>query len=163
MRVRFSDEALTRLRAIHGYIAEDAPNRADAMIDRLTRRAERIGDVPYAGCVVPEYRLDTLREVLERPYRINLPNQSGRDRNRYSDALPPTAPRKHCVSMCADRAWLMSEFVHAGMTRGESKLHARPWRPTPTTARVACNEPGELRDCIPDDGSRHSAQRLLIG
>lgn len=112
MRVRFSDEALTRLRAIHGYIAEDAPNRADAMIDRLTRRAERIGDVPYAGCVVPEYRLDTLREVLERPYRINLPNQSGRDRNRYSDALPPTAPRKHCVSMCADRR-LADERIRA--------------------------------------------------
>ena len=70
MRVRFSDEALAKLHAIHAYIAQDAPKAADAMIDRLTRRAERIGDLPRAGRKVPEYRLDALREVLERPYRI---------------------------------------------------------------------------------------------
>ena len=70
MRVRFTDEALAKLRAIHAHIAQDAPQRANRMIDRLTRRAERIGDLPHAGREVPEYQLDALREVLERPYRI---------------------------------------------------------------------------------------------
>lgn len=70
MRVRFSDEALAKLRAIHTYIAQDSPQNAAAMIDRITRRAERTGDLPRIGRKVPEYQLDTLREVLERPYRI---------------------------------------------------------------------------------------------
>ena len=70
MRVRFSDEAKARLRSIHAYLSSEAPRQADAVIDRLTRRAEGIGEFPNAGRKVPECRLDTLRQVLERPYRI---------------------------------------------------------------------------------------------
>lgn len=70
MRVRFSDEAKARLRAIHAYIAKDSSRNADAMVDRITRRAMRIGDLSHAGRKVPEYSLDTLREVSEPPYRI---------------------------------------------------------------------------------------------
>lgn len=70
MRVRFSDEAKTKLRAIHAYIAKDSPRNADAMVDRITQRARRVGDFPHAGRKVAEYALDTLREVSEPPYRI---------------------------------------------------------------------------------------------
>lgn len=70
MRVRFTDEAKRRLRAIRDHIAEDAPDRAIAMIDRITRRAMKVGTVPHSGRKVPEYALDDLREVLERPYRV---------------------------------------------------------------------------------------------
>ncbi len=70
MSVRFSDEALSKLRAIHAYIAQHSPVNADAMVDRLTRRAQRTADHPRIGRRVPEYRDDDLREVLERPYRI---------------------------------------------------------------------------------------------
>lgn len=70
MRVRFTDEARARLRQIHAYIAQDAPAQADAMIDRITRCAEQIGQLPHGGHVVAKYRLGGVREVLERPYRI---------------------------------------------------------------------------------------------
>ena len=70
MKVRFSDEAKARLHAIHAYIAQESPRNAAALVDRITRRAQRIGDFPRSGHEVPEFRLDTLREVLERPYRI---------------------------------------------------------------------------------------------
>jgi len=70
MRVRFSSEARAKLRAIHAYLAAEAPQHADALIDRLTRRAELIGNFPYSGRTVPEYRQESVREVLERPYRI---------------------------------------------------------------------------------------------
>lgn len=70
MRVRFSDEAKTKLRAIRAYIAKDSATHADAMIDRITRRATGIGDVPYAGRKVPELSRDDVREVSEQPYRI---------------------------------------------------------------------------------------------
>jgi toxin ParE1/3/4 len=70
MKVRFSDEALAKLRAIRVHIAEDSPKNADAMIDRILRRAERTADLPRSGRKVPEYNLDTLRQAMERPYRI---------------------------------------------------------------------------------------------
>lgn len=70
MRVRFADEARSSLRAIHAYVSQDSPKNADALIDRITLRAARIGELPRAGRRVPEHPLDTLREVLERPYRI---------------------------------------------------------------------------------------------
>jgi plasmid stabilization system protein ParE len=53
MKVRFSDEALAKLRAIRVYIAGDSPRNAEAMIDRILRRAERMGDLPRSGRMVP--------------------------------------------------------------------------------------------------------------
>lgn len=70
MRVRFTDEAKAKLYAIHNHIAGDSAARAADMIDRITRRAEKIGDFPRAGRMVPKYERDDLREVHEAPYRI---------------------------------------------------------------------------------------------
>ncbi|HEY3859150.1 MAG TPA: type II toxin-antitoxin system RelE/ParE family toxin [Gammaproteobacteria bacterium] len=70
MRVRLSDEAKACLRSIHSHVVKDSPINADALIDRLTRRAESIGDLPWSGRRVPEYEENNVREILERPYRI---------------------------------------------------------------------------------------------
>ena len=70
MMVRFTAEATTRLRSIHAYIARDSVSQADAMIDRITRRAMALAAFPRSGRAVPEYALETLREVPESPYRI---------------------------------------------------------------------------------------------
>lgn len=70
MKVRFSAESMARLQAIADYIRPDSPKAADAMLGKLIDRAHRIADLPRAGRTVPEYRIDELREVLERPYRI---------------------------------------------------------------------------------------------
>jgi plasmid stabilization system protein ParE len=40
------------------------------MIDKLTRRSEQIGLFPGSGRMVPEYKREDIREVLESPYRI---------------------------------------------------------------------------------------------
>jgi len=68
--VTWSDKARLRLREIHDYIAQDSPVQAQRMIDRLTRRSSRLALAPRADRSVPEYRQESLREVLERPYRI---------------------------------------------------------------------------------------------
>jgi plasmid stabilization system protein ParE len=70
MRIRFTDEARARLRAIHTEIAKDAPTRADGMIDRITRRTEQIARWPYSGRMVPDYEIQAVREIGEPPYRI---------------------------------------------------------------------------------------------
>lgn len=73
MRVRLTDEAAYRLRSIRAYIAEDSPRRADEVIDTITRRAARIGDLPWAGREVPEYRLEAVREVMLAAIPHHLP------------------------------------------------------------------------------------------
>ena len=35
-----------------------------------TRRSEQIADQPYSGRKVPEYDVEDIRELIEKPYRI---------------------------------------------------------------------------------------------
>lgn len=70
MRLRFTSEARSRLRSIQRYVAEYSPAHAQALVERLIRRAEEIPGAPRAGREVPEYRQQDLREILVRPYRI---------------------------------------------------------------------------------------------
>ena len=70
MKVYWSSRARRRLREIHDYIAQDAPQRAAHMVERLIRRAERLPLSPRTDHRVPEYGSDDIREVLERPYRL---------------------------------------------------------------------------------------------
>ena len=70
MKVHWTNTALNNLRAIHEYTAQNSKIYADRLIDRLTRRSEQIGLFPRSGRMVPEYRRDDIREVIERPYRI---------------------------------------------------------------------------------------------
>ncbi len=67
MRVHWTDEALAHLDNIHRYIASDAPVYALRMVDKLTRRSQQIGAFPRSGRVVPEYREQDVREVIEAP------------------------------------------------------------------------------------------------
>lgn len=70
MKVRFTDEAKSRLRNIQSYIAEDSPRNALAMIERIVARAESLNDLYLRGRSVPEYEDDAVREILEAPYRV---------------------------------------------------------------------------------------------
>jgi len=70
VKVHWTNTALNNLRAIHEYTAQNSKIYADRLIDRLTQRSEQIGLFPRSGRMVPEYRRDDIREVIERPYRI---------------------------------------------------------------------------------------------
>jgi len=70
MKVHWTDTADGHLEAIHTYIAQDSPEYAQRMVDRLTRRSQQIADFPLSGRRVPEYDMDQIREVIEGPYRI---------------------------------------------------------------------------------------------
>ena len=70
MTVHWTDTAQDHLGAIYAYIAQDSPEYALRMVDRLTRRSQQIVDAPLSGRRVPEYDLDQIREVIEGPYRI---------------------------------------------------------------------------------------------
>jgi plasmid stabilization system protein ParE len=68
--VRWTDTALRHLDAVHNYIAQDSPHYARETVDRLTRRSAQIGQFPRSGRQVAEFEAESVREVLEDPYRI---------------------------------------------------------------------------------------------
>ena len=70
MRVHWTDTAEKHLDAIYSYIAQDSPEYARRMVDRLTRRSQQITKFPFSGRRVPEYDVDKIREVIEGSFRI---------------------------------------------------------------------------------------------
>ena len=70
MNVHWTDTAQGHLDAIYQYIAQNSPEYAKLMVDRLTQRSQQIGSFPQSGRVVPEYESDQIREVIEGSYRI---------------------------------------------------------------------------------------------
>jgi toxin ParE1/3/4 len=70
MKVYWTDTAEGHLDAIYDYIAQDSPEYAKRMVDRLTRRSQQIAEFSLSGRRVPEYDIDQIREVIEGSYRI---------------------------------------------------------------------------------------------
>ena len=70
MKVNWTETAEGHLDAIYAYIAQDSPEYALRMVDRITRRSQQIATFPLSGRSVPEYEIEQIREVIEAPYRI---------------------------------------------------------------------------------------------
>lgn len=72
-RIEWSDAARDDLRAIVFYIAQDSPDNALNVADRLQRRAATLAALSTRGRIVPELRRvgeRRFRELLEAPWRI---------------------------------------------------------------------------------------------
>ena len=70
MKVNWTETADGHLDAVYAYIAQDSPEYALRMVDRITRRSQQIANFPLSGRSVPEYEIEQIREVIEAPYRI---------------------------------------------------------------------------------------------
>ncbi len=70
MKVQWTNNAIDQLVNIYEYISLNSPTYAMRMVDRLTRRSEQIADQPLSGRKVPEYDVEDVRELIEKPYRI---------------------------------------------------------------------------------------------
>lgn len=66
----WSELALDDLRNIYNFIAIDSAHYARLQIDRIIERTNQLIQFPNSGRVVPEFNLDTLRELIEGSYRI---------------------------------------------------------------------------------------------
>ncbi len=69
-RVVFTPTAAGHLRRLRAYIAQDSPDAARAMVQRIRADAARLGQFPEMGRIVPEYREPAIREVIVGPYRV---------------------------------------------------------------------------------------------
>ena len=69
-RVVWTFNALDRLEAIADYIEKDSPSYVPAFLARVFDLADSAGQFPRMGRRVPEFRDDTLREIIFQNYRI---------------------------------------------------------------------------------------------
>lgn len=53
MKVHWTDNAEHHLDAIHDYLAQNSPEYAKIVIDRLTRLSQQICAFPLSGRIVP--------------------------------------------------------------------------------------------------------------
>lgn len=70
MNVHWTEAALADAKAIEQYIARHSVIYARRMVERILDRTALLADFPHLGPVVEEYGDESLREVLEYPYRI---------------------------------------------------------------------------------------------
>jgi len=69
-RLRWTEHAATQLGAIAEYLGLASPVYAEQVIDRVVRRLEQAVAYPESGRAVPELGQDTVRELIEPPYRL---------------------------------------------------------------------------------------------
>jgi toxin ParE1/3/4 len=70
MKVHWTNTAEGHLDAIFNYIAQNSPEYAKRIVDRITRRSQQIAEYPLSGRRVSEYDFNQIREMIEGPYRI---------------------------------------------------------------------------------------------
>jgi toxin ParE1/3/4 len=70
MRVVWTRPALADVLQIKEYLAADSPRYAQRVAERLFAAVERLSEYPLSGRMVPELNEQTVREVVDAPYRI---------------------------------------------------------------------------------------------
>jgi toxin ParE1/3/4 len=70
MIVEWSEQAAAQLQAIRDYLARSSPGYAQTLAERIIQRTEALAALPLLGAEVPEYGDESLREIIEHPYRI---------------------------------------------------------------------------------------------
>jgi plasmid stabilization system protein ParE len=76
--VIWTARARADLKAIHDYIAKDAPLNAKTVVRELLRKADTLTDLPQLGRVVPELNDVQLREIPCYSWRILYHLRHGR-------------------------------------------------------------------------------------
>ena len=72
VKIIWADLAIEDLQSIHDYIAKDSKTYASKFIELLIERVNQLESFPKSGRIVPEFSIDSIREVIEGNYRIIL-------------------------------------------------------------------------------------------
>jgi addiction module RelE/StbE family toxin len=68
--VIWTDEAISDLRRIKEYIERSSPENAHRFCFELLRAPDRLKSFPRSGEVVPEFGIESFRQVLHGNYRL---------------------------------------------------------------------------------------------
>ena len=66
----WTNQAIEDLENIGEYIEKDSPKYASITLRRIYNSALLLKDHPKLGRIVPEFEIDSIREVIEGRYRI---------------------------------------------------------------------------------------------
>ncbi len=69
-KVVLAPRAIDDLRDIVIYITPDRPDAAQRLGLALIEKTKVLGDFPFAGRIVPEFKERLIRELILTPYRI---------------------------------------------------------------------------------------------
>jgi addiction module RelE/StbE family toxin len=69
--ISFALTAVTDLEDIQAYYnCESVPDVGNRLISEIIKQIERLADHPLSGRIVPEFRVEHLREIIHPPFRI---------------------------------------------------------------------------------------------
>jgi toxin ParE1/3/4 len=74
VKIEWTEFALEDLKEIHDYISLDSKIYADRYVDKLISRVDQLLTHSKSGRIVPEYNVETIRELIEGNYRIVYKN-----------------------------------------------------------------------------------------
>ena len=67
----WTDRTRARIQQIDAHTAQEQPQYATQLVDRLTRRVAQLAHHPHSGRIVLVYRQNELRELIESRQRIS--------------------------------------------------------------------------------------------
>lgn len=70
VKIIWSELAVDDLKSIHTYISKGSKTYADRFVNKLINRVDQLENYPESGRIVPEFNLETIRELIEGNYRI---------------------------------------------------------------------------------------------
>ena len=68
--VLWTEFAIEDLKSIHDYISKDSKVYESRFVEKLMSRVDQLETNPKSGRIVPEFNIETLRELIEGNYRI---------------------------------------------------------------------------------------------
>ena len=70
VKVLWTEFAIEDLKLIHDYISKDSRVYASRFVEKIMSRVDQLETNPKSGRIVPEFNIETLRELIEGNYRI---------------------------------------------------------------------------------------------
>lgn len=70
VKVRWTTKSIKQFEQIFDYIAGDSVTYAARFVSSLVKSGDSLNKMPLRGRVVPEFRDNTIREILYQNYRI---------------------------------------------------------------------------------------------
>ena len=69
-KIVFTRPAIADLEALVSFIRRDNPQAAERFGYEIIEKAEKLSEFPFLGRGVPEFKIENIREIIHRPYRI---------------------------------------------------------------------------------------------
>jgi toxin ParE1/3/4 len=77
VKIIWSELALEDLSSIYAFISIDSSFYDGRLIDRIIERTDQLIDFPNSVRIVPEFNIETLKELIEGNYRIVYDTANG--------------------------------------------------------------------------------------